>query len=491
MLPLDDTNLAPQQNRIAILSSLKLTTIPPELLTEVLKNLPLKALLRVRKVCKYLSAATRTRAVWALLVTRYLAKPRHSPRLRLERPIDTYTSEELENLFLLWTSARIGWSYFTDNEEKDEQTAFDRGFPVQTDEYSSAHLIQGGRWMLVATRTGAVTYYDLDAEIITGTELIPPQTKVQRFSRTRMCVDVDADSPMLSFRFASSLIGHGPSASIQLWQVDIKLDDAQRTIGLTATHLASFPLPLPMMTLLEMHLLGPTIAFEGMYYCAEYGRGEIYISVMDWQRASKNPPDYAWRIIDQQNCYCVGLLPGNKILLNNMRGPKAYDWTRLEAKKAMPTQPAPIGRAIEANLDDIPQHTRGWCFDEDTSQFIYSEGRSLYRVVVKDAHSESLVSHSPVQLVDGYGEYQIDAHAVGRKCAAAVTVDGEVWLTRYALKKYLELFYGIRKKRPSSLHPSVYRYDILMDEASGRIVLHGLPEAPWASVIDFALVRKP
>lgn len=258
----------------------------------------------IDQVCKHLSEATRTKAIWAFLGNQYLGAHRHPPRLRLERPIDMYTSNEFENLFLLWESAKIGWT--TD----DGKVACDRGFTVQTDEFSSAHLIQGGRWLLVATRAGAVTYYDLDAEAITGAELIPPQTTVQRLSRTRMCVDVDADSPMLSFRLASSLIGHGPSASIQLWQVNLKLNNAQRAVGLTATHLVSFPKPPSMMTLMEMYLLGPTIAFNGLYY-TQHDYAEMYISVMDWQRASESPPDYAWRVIDAPNIdapNCVSLL---------------------------------------------------------------------------------------------------------------------------------------------------------------------------------------
>ena len=110
------------------------------------------------------------------------------PPAPLKRPNDMYTSDELEHIFMVWESAKRGWGRY------DEKIACSRRFSVQTDEYSSAHLIPGGRWMLVTTRAGAVTYYDLDAEIIMGTELIT-QTTVPRLSCTRTCVDVNQIRP--------------------------------------------------------------------------------------------------------------------------------------------------------------------------------------------------------------------------------------------------------------------------------------------------------
>ncbi|KJA27767.1 hypothetical protein HYPSUDRAFT_62809 [Hypholoma sublateritium FD-334 SS-4] len=250
------------------------------------------------------------------------------------------------------------------------------------------------------------------------------------------------------------------------------------------------------MTLMEMCLLGPTIAFDGLYY-GQHGYAEMYISVMDWQRASENPPDYAWRVIDQPNCmFCKGLLQENKLLLKDWDGPKVFDWSQLEVKKAMPTLTAPMGPLLEANLNDVPRRTPGWCFDEHTSQFIYGSGLSVYSTTVEDAHSESPVSHPSVKRADGHEELDLDAHAVGRTCAAASIGDGEVWLTRYAAVSGggsgsgSGLSPAICKGRPSSLESPISQSDLLMDEESGRVVLHGLPGTPLAVVIDFALVRK-
>ena len=278
------------------------------------------------------------------------------------------------------------------------------------------------------------------------------------YSYVRRC---QSDSPMLRFRIAFSLIGHGPSASIQLWQVDLKLQSA------TYCRINRDPhcfFPQTSHPDVEIHLLGPTLAFK-------YNRGNMCICVMDWQRATNNPPDYACRIdnpkiVSPLSVVTAGyeifsLMPAGlaRFIRRNrllgqcawLNGANVFDWSRFEARNGMPIQPGPVGSPLKGNLFDDPQRTPQWCFDEHTSQYVYSEGRSLYRFAVKDAHSESSVSHTPVQLVDGHGEFIIDAHAVGRTCAAAVTIDGEVRLTCHGLSgEYLE--YGIRKARPSSLH---------------------------------------
>ena len=97
-----------------------------------------------------------------------------------------HTSEELERLLLIWNSADIGWA------RDDGRAAREHSIAVEPAEY--VHLIQGGRWLLVTTATGQVIYYDLDAEIIMGTELIT-QTTVPRLSCTRTCGDVNQIRP--------------------------------------------------------------------------------------------------------------------------------------------------------------------------------------------------------------------------------------------------------------------------------------------------------
>ncbi len=87
---------------------------------------------------------------------------------RLERPIDMYTSGELEHALLLWNSADVGW------QRDDKRPARERVFAANQPEI--IHLIKGGRWLLgTSDRTGSVTYYDLDAQNIVGVPLIPDQ----------------------------------------------------------------------------------------------------------------------------------------------------------------------------------------------------------------------------------------------------------------------------------------------------------------------------
>lgn len=159
----------------------------------------------------------------------------------------------------------------------------------------------------------------------------------------------------------------------------------------------------------------------------------------------------------------------------------------------MPIHSALVDPLIETNLDDKPCRTPGWYFDEHTSQFIFSYGVFIFSFVVEDAHSELQLPDSRLKKLANVraSGLDLDARVVGCTCAAAATTDGEVWLTRYALSGSSESPRTICKGRPSSLDSPIPQSDLLMDEESGRIVLHGLPELPLAVVIDFALVRKP
>lgn len=87
----------------------------------------------------------------------------HPPRL--ERPIDLYEAGELEGLILVWKNAENGWS--------DSRPARERTFPIER-QPPFTNLSPGGRWLLLTTKGGAVTYYDLYAETIKGVALSEP-----------------------------------------------------------------------------------------------------------------------------------------------------------------------------------------------------------------------------------------------------------------------------------------------------------------------------
>ncbi|KIM36606.1 hypothetical protein M413DRAFT_448967, partial [Hebeloma cylindrosporum] len=166
---------------------------PLELLTTILEELDWRDILQVRKVCKTLQGASKTRSIWLNLCRRHLFPTATAPRtLHLERPIKLYESRELEFLFLRLKSAEIGWK--TDDRRPSRKRNF-----VTSNIPKCMYLLEGGRWLLLASHTGSVTYFDLDAQIPSERILIPGQVNPESETDIKMAIDRDNTSPFLLF----------------------------------------------------------------------------------------------------------------------------------------------------------------------------------------------------------------------------------------------------------------------------------------------------
>jgi hypothetical protein len=176
----------------------------------------------------------------------YLVPSITSPQLlHLERPLWKYNSQELEFLFLRLQGAEIG---LRGNGNPPAQT---RRLDT-TNRAARMHLVEGGRWLLVVSKTGSVTYLDLDSPTITEAILISdqiddPTPTVWRNIETQIAVDMDRASPFLAFNMVFSFCSledtRGPREhKIEIWHVDLLLDERRRGVGLTCKHMATFPL---------------------------------------------------------------------------------------------------------------------------------------------------------------------------------------------------------------------------------------------------------
>lgn len=238
-----------------------------------------------RQTCRFLSALTNIKSIWVDLVNQHISGIVDRPPL-LERPITLYTSDELRSLFLLWKSAHIGLT------SEDGRPARERRFIAERSKF--VYLVRGGRWLLVATYTGLVMYYDLDAEIIEGALLIPEQSKP--VSHFLMSVDVDTNSPTLRFNIAFSLHVARPKKNmVHVWRVDCLLDGNQRVNGLKATPLSSFPHRPMISSVMKLSLAGPHIAFTAKREDSEPHLAHIF--VLDWDRANGDSAVYPWRML--------------------------------------------------------------------------------------------------------------------------------------------------------------------------------------------------
>ena len=150
-------------------------------------------------------------------------------------------------------------------------------------------MLEGGRWLLTMFTTGAVTYYDLDAPVITENILIPDQFDPKNRSTFRMAVAIDQESLFLAFNLALSFCSaQAPTANpkehcIQIWKVVLVLNGQQRGVGLRSVLLASFPQEPLIEKIYILSLLGSHVAFTAE--CSECYQPEQTF-IVNWKMAN-------------------------------------------------------------------------------------------------------------------------------------------------------------------------------------------------------------
>lgn len=216
--------------------------------------------------------------------------------IHLERPIKLYTSEELEFLLLRLEGAELG------RRTNDKCPSRVREVLTTTTRISECtRLVEGGRWFLVASGTGSITYFDLDASPITEGVLIPDQhPSLDIMMWTHMAVDVDRDSAFLSFNLALSFctpdtVTYPTQHCIQIWEVVLLHDAQQRGIELAAERLASFPQEPLIGRVRSLSLCGPHIALSVFCRESEYPERAF---VIDWLQANGDTTDYRRRLVN-------------------------------------------------------------------------------------------------------------------------------------------------------------------------------------------------
>lgn len=120
--------------------------------------------------------------------------------LCLERPMDFYSSQELEYLVMRRESEEIKCK-----TQHKVSPAFTRRLPIDDSGIGTLTLINGGRWLLTVSYYGSVSYYDLDMKNPVKRLLIPKvreQNHSGSFYAVAMSVDIDDESAMLTFNLA-------------------------------------------------------------------------------------------------------------------------------------------------------------------------------------------------------------------------------------------------------------------------------------------------
>jgi hypothetical protein len=172
------------------------------------------------------------------------------------------------------------------------------------------HLVEGGRWLLVASNTGSIAYFDLDASTPTETILIPDQFEPpirDQFGylpeiRIVMAVDMDNDSAFLEFNlFLSFSIDDPPpdpkAHGVQIWKVSLALNDQQQGVGFVAEQLASFPLEPTVSAIFCQSILGDHIALTLL---SDQHEESTLTFVLDWKQADGDRTNYPRRLLNPQ-----------------------------------------------------------------------------------------------------------------------------------------------------------------------------------------------
>ena len=445
--------------------------------------------------------------------------------LHLERPIELYMSQELESLFLRLKSADIRWR-MADSK------------PTRKRKIKRAHrarcmyLVEGGRWLLFASNTGCITYFDLDASKLTERILIPDQIDGYAKNCIAMAIDRDNDSALLAFKLAVSfcLIDTPPpypkAQGVRIWRVELALNGQQRGIGLTAEHLASFPLEPSVTKIFCQSIGGPYVAlFIGYENCQQ-------TSIIDWKQADGDQMNYPRRLLhlpsgEEPVCLiflttimtifttcqeAIHILPGNKLFTITREGVMIFDYSRIPEKTLLPpvgptvADPivTPLWRARSTggiNIGHQPSSISKPFFCSHSIRFSIREKSTVYGVIIDYPYNEGPIE--PLGRVVKFAEKRGIPHqpheleCYGYNKAAILS---------NRLGTYLFNYTWPDEQNDDPLPVSLYREDTFricnfgpfLDEPSGRLIVPAsvsLKPQRYCSfnridIWDFALLYK-
>ena len=130
--------------------------------------------------------------MWLSLYARALSSKAVQPRLQV--PIELCSDDDLERRTLRLLTSELSW------EQGSSFAGVQSFLPRKTRDVF--HLVEGGRWLLIATETGSLHYFDLDEAHPKARALIPDQFKDCYPS---IIADVDEEGP---FRLALHILWH-------------------------------------------------------------------------------------------------------------------------------------------------------------------------------------------------------------------------------------------------------------------------------------------
>ena len=192
-----------------------------------------------------------------------------------------YTSAELERVFLRWKSVELARTIDDGRPTKEKEVFFDISI-------NHFHILRGGRWIVLVSPYGYVSYADLDAEEIRRVSLINPP-----FDTGLGVASIDEffDAPAISFNIAISTFPIPGSSipenddermkRIDVWHVNIVFDDRNQATGFHAGRLSTIEEDFSFRT--------GALSIRGSHLALLYKVDELYdvrIIIFDWVLAN-------------------------------------------------------------------------------------------------------------------------------------------------------------------------------------------------------------
>ncbi|KAG8968590.1 hypothetical protein FRC05_001515 [Tulasnella sp. 425] len=141
--------------------SCPLVNLLPKLITQILLQLKINDILRVRQTCRHLFKQTKSQKLWASIAQQLL----HSPEIIWPSwglPLDAIPAETIEDLvFRTGRLTEMQRTLWIDDSNKEIRTSFEGLIVRPYDSPMGLHLIRG-RWLLVQLNDFTLELWDLD-----------------------------------------------------------------------------------------------------------------------------------------------------------------------------------------------------------------------------------------------------------------------------------------------------------------------------------------
>ncbi|RDB18600.1 hypothetical protein Hypma_014707 [Hypsizygus marmoreus] len=438
----------------------KFTTLPLDIVLEIVKELDWRSVLTIRRTCKYLEEISRTRIVWCSQYRRYVAQ-RTFP-LYLEEPLESYSAAELERWVLLRISADLGWN--------SRDTKLTRIHRFKQKVVTGIFLVPGGRWLLAGLEDGTVLAYDLDAATITPKPLIQPKAK--QHPVYYMSMSRDLSSPNLTFTLSLSPClqsDSSPPLIVNIWRVTLVGHGA--TAQLTATPLKIFhahDIGSIGMTAMLGNLLGRSMRND---------EGISYIDIFDWAKSTSEAHCKA-TIFPNEIIDAIRFLPDGRLLACSAKSFAIYpcviaEGLQVTAPIAIPKVTEPLWKLPFNGVRILHGALSDGYSDALATYFVVSAGNLIYGLSVPRS-----VDQSPhlceLMEVDGLQPGHI-----------TLAVRSEKVLIQHRDRSIYRLVFswaarGVKDPQPFQTYSSVTWNDFpttcngarlpLLDEETGRII---------------------